>query len=68
MPAAEVLAGRHPPPHVRLHMSDPKAVAQLMTALPGVDPRAACVRVAIAALAGQGVPATLLAGSELPIW
>ena len=68
IPASEVLSGRHPPPHVRQHLSDRMAVAKLMASLPGVDPRAACVRVAVAALAGQGVPATLLASSELPAW
>ena len=68
VPASEVLAGRHPPPHVRLHMMDAAAVAKLLASLPGVDPRAACVRTAVAALAGRGVPASLLASCEPPAW
>ncbi len=69
LPAAELLAGRHPPSHVRLLMaSDPAAVSQLLASLPGVDAKAACVRATVAALGGHTVPAALVASAEPPSW
>lgn len=61
---SELLAGRHPAPHVRLLMSDPGMVSKLLGSLPGVDPQAACVQATVAALAGLPVPVSLLAGVE----